>query len=66
MKTFLIVLSFLFVIAFVVFCIMFIHGSIKTKKDNWNFTKGYWIGIFGVLGCALCINVINVVVHFME
>jgi len=65
MGIFIITLFSLFVVAFIVFCIMFVHGLIKSKKDYWNFPKHYWIGLFGLQGCAICINILNLIIKFV-
>ena len=64
MKTLLMLLFYLFVIAFVVFCAVWVHGLVKSK--NLNFPKHYWIGLFGVQGCAICVNILNLIINFIK
>lgn len=64
MKIFLTILFCLFVIAFAVFLIMWICGLCKSKnKECWEMPKAYWVGLFGVQGSTLCVNILNIIIR---
>lgn len=64
MKIFLTILFCLFVIAFAVFLIMWICSLCKSKKQRMlGMPKAYWVGLFGVQGSALCVNILNIIIQ---
>lgn len=62
MKNFLMILFGLFVIAFIVFFIMWIYSLIKSKnKEYGEMPKTYWIGLIGFQSSVLCVNILNAI-----
>lgn len=66
METFLLILFYIFVIAFVAFFIVWIHGIIVVSKTEQPIPKHCWVGLFGLQICNLCIQIINLIMESIE
>lgn len=68
MIAFLTILFFLFLIAFLVFCGLFVYGAIKDKKTkSWFGTsKQVWIGLIGLNACNLGTQIINLIIKVIR
>lgn len=66
MGTFLLILSYIFAIAFVVFVGVWLHGVIVASKKEQPIPKHFWVGLFGLQICNLCVQIINLIMKSIE
>jgi hypothetical protein len=66
METFLLILFYIFVIAFVAFFTVGVHGIIVASEKEQPFPKHCWVGLFGLQICNLCMQIINLIMESIE
>jgi hypothetical protein len=66
METFLLILFYVFVIAFVAFFTVGVHGIIVVSEKEQPLPKHCWVGLFGLQICNLCMQIINLIMESIE